>query len=346
MADTRTYEYNLDGVKFTAELYIGQSGEVEAKVTMLEGHADFNTMYWGDDTFAGDSATVNNPNHEPIDLEAAGIKCQDVQFDYAQKMSAPGFEWEGTDKPTYLEAGETGYVTLAGETNLDNVDVLGFWGTNASTPDGEMNAVAGDGIADCGEESCGGGRDHDHDHDHDDHDDCDRDHHDDGKDCGGKDGHGKDNDDDKDCGGWGSRDRDDDHGGGKGGWGHDGGWGKGNDWGHSGGWGKGNDWGHSGGWGKACDTGKDWGKDWGWGKGNDDGHGKGDTADCGGSSKSFGWFKPLGSGFAGKFINLDPAKFYESCMTQKDPEEDQAQNNDDDDDNDHHGGHGDWHCFM
>jgi hypothetical protein len=34
----------------------------------------------------GDSATVDNPNHQPIDLEAAGIKCQDVQFDHAQKM--------------------------------------------------------------------------------------------------------------------------------------------------------------------------------------------------------------------------------------------------------------------
>ncbi|WP_189380609.1 hypothetical protein [Gemmobacter nanjingensis] len=345
MADSRLYEYNLEGVKFTAELYIGQSGEVEAKVTMLEGHADFNTMYWGDDSFVGDSATVDNPNHQPIDLEAAGIKCQDVQFDHAQKMSAPGFEWEGADKPTYLEAGETGFVTLSGETNLDNVDVLGFWGTNASTPDGEMNAVAGDGIADCGEDDC------DHDHggeDDEDDDDCDggKSHHG-GKHCGGKDDHGKDDDDDKSCGGWGKWDRDDDHGG-KGGWGKGSDWGKGHDWGKGNDWGRGNDWSHGGSWGKGdCGTGKDvgWGKGASWGK--DWGHGKGGEADCGGSSKALGWFKPLGGGLASKFINLDPAKFYESCMTQKDADEDQDQGHQNEDDDDHPGGgHGGWHAFL
>jgi len=361
-AQTKSFEYNLNGVKFTAELSIGESGEVMAKVTMLEGQADFNTMYWGDDEHIGENASVNSSVHQQIDLEAAGINCQDVQFDHAQKMSAPGFEYEGTNKPTLLTAGETGFITLAGETDLASVNVLGFWGTNASTPDSELNAVAGDGIPACDDDqndSCdsgnhddqddhgqgghhGGSQDDDCDDDKDDHDDKD---HDD-KDHGGKDwGWGKDQDDDcKD-----DDDKDDD--GDK-----DWGWGKGKDDD------KGDDK-------DDCDTGGKFGLGgklglggkFGlekasltksiWGKKDDDRHDDRDE-DCDDDGKDSGGSKfgsNLGSKFGSK-SQFDSGKFYkefvESFGKTNTCDDDRNDDKDDEDEDDDHGAAKAWHCFL
>lgn len=181
---TKMYDFDLDGVKFSAEIFLNADGRVMAKVLMQEGSADFNSVFWGDADQAGESFTLEG-DETVVNLDT--LNCQDVQFDSGLKLSLPVGPGEVLSKDTYLTAGETGFITLPGVTSIDEVAVIGVHATNASTPDGEINAIAGDDLASyCNDDDDDGGRG----------DDCDDD--DDRHDHGRGKGHGKGRDDDDD----------------------------------------------------------------------------------------------------------------------------------------------------
>ncbi|HEX9856917.1 MAG TPA: hypothetical protein VGA75_01075 [Paracoccaceae bacterium] len=139
----------VEGASFTAEAYLNGDGIIELKVTMLEGSADFNSLFWGDEEQLGDSFSFET---ESWNIDA--VHCQEIQWDGGYHLSNPEADPDPA-KGTYLEAGEVGIVTLPGVASLDDLDILGVHATNASTPDGEINAVVGTGIdpdADCDKE--------------------------------------------------------------------------------------------------------------------------------------------------------------------------------------------------
>lgn len=130
-----------DGLTFTIETYQGQDGQFYAKITVLEGHADFNALYWGDDQDDGSQFSLGAGN-SPLNMNGAKTHDGDsVDWDSGVKISSPGLGRMGVDKESYLETGDSLVVPLAGVTSLDEVETIGVRATSTSTPEGSIKCV-------------------------------------------------------------------------------------------------------------------------------------------------------------------------------------------------------------
>lgn len=65
MVGTKTFTYELDGLSFTI-LLTETGGVVSATITVNEGCADFNALYWGDSIKDSSSTTLaeKKPQYE------------------------------------------------------------------------------------------------------------------------------------------------------------------------------------------------------------------------------------------------------------------------------------------
>ncbi len=110
-----------------------------ADITITEGFADINALYWGDDDMSGKSASLGGS----LNMNGAGstLDGEKVQWDDARMLSKPGLGPAGTDKATFLQAGDTLSVQLDA-TSLDDIDFFGIRATSTSTPEGSIKGVS------------------------------------------------------------------------------------------------------------------------------------------------------------------------------------------------------------
>jgi hypothetical protein len=139
MSDTRTFTWQTEGLSYTVTVYTDENGQIMADITVNEGFADINGLYWGDDTMEGKSASLGGS----LNMNGSGstLDGETVQWDDAQMLSKPGLGPAGTEKPTFLQAGDTLTVQLDA-TSLDDIDFFGIRATSTSTPEGSIKGVS------------------------------------------------------------------------------------------------------------------------------------------------------------------------------------------------------------
>ncbi|MCC5999813.1 MAG: hypothetical protein JJU19_02990 [Pararhodobacter sp.] len=137
----KTFSYSTNGLSYEVTIRADDEGNLFADITVLDGHMDVNAIYWGDDDFSGSSANLGGP----LNMNGAGqqFEGERVQWDDALALSRPGLGREGTDKETYLEAGETLEVALPEGLTLDDIDFFGIRATSTSNPEGSIKGVSG-----------------------------------------------------------------------------------------------------------------------------------------------------------------------------------------------------------
>lgn len=133
---SKIFTYEVDGLSYSATVY-EEGGQILADISVIEGAMDVNAVYFGDDDFSGDSASLNGP----LNMNGASLDGEDIQWDDAEVLSRPGLGMEGTDKETYLSAGDTLTVELDVD-SIDDIDVFGIRATSTTTEEGSIKAVS------------------------------------------------------------------------------------------------------------------------------------------------------------------------------------------------------------
>ena len=100
---------------------------------------DVNAIYFGDADQSGASASLGGP----LNMNGAQLDGEKVQWDDAVRLSDPGLGTEGTDKETYLSAGDTLTLSLDID-SLDEIEVFGVRATSTTTDEGSIKGVSGD----------------------------------------------------------------------------------------------------------------------------------------------------------------------------------------------------------
>lgn len=137
-AASMAYSFTGNGLSYVITVTRAEDGSFSASLTVTEGHADINAIYWGDDDMTGRSTSLGGP----LNMNGGGSTHdgQAVQWDGALKLSDPGLGRAGADKATYLQAGDTLTFDLPID-SLDDVAFIGIRATSTSTPEGSIKAV-------------------------------------------------------------------------------------------------------------------------------------------------------------------------------------------------------------
>lgn len=136
---SKTFNYQIDGLSYTAIVY-EENGSFFADITVDEGAMDVNAIYFGDDDFSGDSASLRGP----LNMNGAQLDGEFVQWDQAIALSDPGLGREGADKNTYLTEGETLEGIELDIQSLDEIDIFGVRATSTTNDAGSIKGVSGD----------------------------------------------------------------------------------------------------------------------------------------------------------------------------------------------------------
>ena len=134
IGDIKTFTINQGGLSLEIDAIDMGDGTTQFVVRCLEGSGDINALYWGDGDgdkkdgtyFNSDGTAATDPF--PASLNMNGTK---AVFDSGIMLSAPGLGPEGTDKPSFITAGETlNAFTL----NVDwaSIDDLGVRATSVN----------------------------------------------------------------------------------------------------------------------------------------------------------------------------------------------------------------------
>lgn len=135
----RVFTYEENGLSYTVTVY-ESDGQIFADVTVNSGFMDVNAVYIADNDFSGASASLGGP----LNMNGGGsqFEGETVQWDDAIALSRPGLGREGTEKATFLQAGETLTVQLNVD-SIEDVDFVGIRATSTSTPEGSIKGVSG-----------------------------------------------------------------------------------------------------------------------------------------------------------------------------------------------------------
>jgi hypothetical protein len=128
-----------DGLTYTVKVFQLPDGNFEAKITVLEGSADFNAFYFGDAVDDGSSVSLKGN----LNMSGEGALDSDgnaVDWDEAVVLSKPGLGPQGADKATFLSAGESFSFPLDID-SLEEVEEVGIRATSTSTPEGSIKSV-------------------------------------------------------------------------------------------------------------------------------------------------------------------------------------------------------------
>lgn len=139
MSSSKSFSYQESGLSYTVS-FREVEGQFFADITVDEGFMDVNAVYLGDSDASGPSESLKGP----LNMNGGGAQFQGekVQWDQAVELSKPGLKGQGSDKETFVEAGETFTVDLP-ITSLDEIDFFGIRATSTSTPEGSIKAVSG-----------------------------------------------------------------------------------------------------------------------------------------------------------------------------------------------------------
>lgn len=133
MSDTKSFTFEGNGYKFEVELKLVE-GVVKATVTAVEGSADFNAFYWGDDVNDGNSVGLKGPLN--MNGEGSVYDGQPVDWDGAQRLSDPGLGRAGQNKDTFIaEGGEKTFTLNMSAEDFANLDFLGIRATSVNGGD-------------------------------------------------------------------------------------------------------------------------------------------------------------------------------------------------------------------
>lgn len=132
----KTFTYEFEGLSYTVTVYEAD-GKIMADITVTEGAMDVNAIYFGDDDYSGDSASLSGP----LNMNGASLDGEQVQWDDAVQLSDPGLGPDGDEKETYLSAGDTLTISLDEAESLDDIDIFGIRATSTTTEDGSIKAV-------------------------------------------------------------------------------------------------------------------------------------------------------------------------------------------------------------
>lgn len=137
---TKVFTYQQSGLSYTVTVY-EQDGQFFADIQVTEGAMDLNAVYLADDVMSGASASLKGP----LNMNGGGstYEGERVQWDEAIKISDPGLGPAGTDKASYLTAGDT-YTVQLPVSSLDEIDFVGIRATSTTTPEGSIKGVSGD----------------------------------------------------------------------------------------------------------------------------------------------------------------------------------------------------------
>jgi len=137
-ATSKVFTFEEDGLSYTITVSQDEDGGFYASLTILEGHADINALYFGDSDFTGKSASLAGP----LNMNGAPpVDGENVQWDDALELSRPGLGPDADAKETYLQEGETLRIDLP-ITSLDEIDFIGIRATSTSTPEGSIKGVS------------------------------------------------------------------------------------------------------------------------------------------------------------------------------------------------------------
>lgn len=135
---TKTFTFEGDGYKFEVVLTL-VDGVVTAKVTAVEGSADFNAFYWGDGDDTGDFGGFKGKDSSlNMNGEGSQYDGEAVLWDDAQKISNPGLGKDGEDKFSFIKEGDS-YTFDLTNMSAEEFNSLEFFGIRATTygEDGE-----------------------------------------------------------------------------------------------------------------------------------------------------------------------------------------------------------------
>jgi hypothetical protein len=137
--DTATWTLNYDGL--VIQIVAVQDGtNVSFTVTVLEGYANVNALYWGDAT--ADSGAIayqyDDPALSTAKLSSINMNGTSVDWDGAYVLSTAGLG--KTPPDSYLTEGESISFTVAG-LDIDSIDNLGLRATSTSTAEGSIKWV-------------------------------------------------------------------------------------------------------------------------------------------------------------------------------------------------------------
>ena len=139
MADhSKIFTYEVDGLSYSVTVY-EEGGAIRADISVIEGAMDVNAIYYGDDDFSGKSASLDGS----LNMNGARLSDETVQWDDAVQLSSPGLGPEGSEKETFLSAGDTLTIEISDVQSLDEIDVFGIRATSTTTEDGSIKGVSG-----------------------------------------------------------------------------------------------------------------------------------------------------------------------------------------------------------
>lgn len=135
----RITTYTEDGLSYQIRVF-EEDGVVRAEITVLDGQMDVNAVYYSSADYDGPSTNLGGP----LNMNGGGSQFEGerISWENAEPVSSPGLGREGTDKPSFLQAGESMTIDLTGAESLDDVDLIGIRATSTSTPEGSIKGVS------------------------------------------------------------------------------------------------------------------------------------------------------------------------------------------------------------
>lgn len=144
MSTYKLYEYDLDNLSFTLKINQTEEGSFSAEFNVTQGYMDVNALWFSNGDATVDGNTSLSPGDNNLNMFGSSLDGQPVVWDDYLKLSSPGLGPSGTDKETYIQAGETKtfeLTDLPSGINLDYFSVVGIRATTTSTPEGSIKTV-------------------------------------------------------------------------------------------------------------------------------------------------------------------------------------------------------------
>ena len=134
VGDIKTFDISYSGLTLKVNAVDMGDGTTKFFIECLNGYADLNALYWGDDVNDGSSYDLGTKKDNSLNMNGTG-----ADFDGGMKLSSPGLGPDGTAKSTYITAGET--LSFCGNVNWNDVDTFGIRATSTSTAEGSIKGV-------------------------------------------------------------------------------------------------------------------------------------------------------------------------------------------------------------
>ena len=136
--DIKIFTIVENGVSLEVTAVDMGDGTTSFSIKCLSGSADVNALYWHDDVDDGSSWSVYDDTGNKAD-KSLNMNGTGEDWDGGVKLSSPGLGTDGTNKSTYLTAGET-LDSFTLNVSWDDLDTLGVRATSVGE---DMTSIKG-----------------------------------------------------------------------------------------------------------------------------------------------------------------------------------------------------------